>query len=223
MPRVSAAAVVVPDSILHIVFVVDGSGSMTGERIASLNWAAMTALPVMRDAAEDHPGIDVRIRVARFSALGVDWPIADPTPLSEVRWVPVQAGGESPMGAALHAVAAAFEADAVGAAPVLPPVIVLLSDGLPTDDARAGLAALKATELGRDAIRIPIAIGSDADLDLLSEFGGETVAVLKAADAETLVAHIHWAAKVAVTEGATGGSAMAGPPAVELPKSSLLW
>ena len=214
-----------PNAILHVVFVVDGSGSMTGERIASLNWAAMTALPVMRDAAEDHPDVDVRVRVARFSAFGVDWPIAEPTPLSEVRWMPVQAGGESPMGAALQAVAAVFEADAVvAAALVLPPVIVLLSDGLPTDDARAGLAALLATELGRDAIRIPIAIGSDADLDLLAEFGGETGTVLKAADAETLVAHIHWAAKAAVTEGATRGSAvMDGPPTVEPPAGSLLW
>ena len=51
---------------------------------------------------------------------------------------------------------------------MLPPVVVLFSDGYPSDDAEGGLDALIATDLGRRATRVPIAIGQDADMALLA-------------------------------------------------------
>ena len=156
---------------LHVVFVVDASGSMSGERMGSLNWAAKATVPAMREVAFEHPAVDVLVRVCRFSD-AVDWPVTVPTPVDRFVWANLVAGGETCMGAALEAVAAALvELEAAGGRN-LPPVIVLLSDGLPSDDARAGIAALDATELGRQAIRIPIAIGSDADLEILQAFTG---------------------------------------------------
>lgn len=183
--------------VLHVLFVVDCSGSMTGERIASLNWAARAALPGLREAAADHPEVDVRVRVLRF-ADAVDWPVADPTPVAAFTWTPLAAGGETAMGAALRAVAAALLAEP-DPERALPPVVVLLSDGLPTDDARAGIAALDGTDLGSRAVRIPIAIGQDADLDLLQEFSGDPLLrPLKAHNAEMLVGRLRWAAAVPV-------------------------
>lgn len=185
-------------ALLHVIFVVDGSGSMTGERIASLNWAARAAIPAMREAAADHPEVDVRVRVLRF-ADGVEWPVPTPVPVADFVWTSLAAGGETAMGEALNAVAAALSADAATGADLLPPVIVLLSDGMPTDDARAGIAALDGSELGARSVRIPIAIGPDADLDLLAEFIGDpALRPLRANTAEMLVSRIRWAASVPV-------------------------
>lgn len=201
---------------LHVIFVVDASGSMSGERMGSLNWAAKAAVPAMREAAFEHPAVDVLVRVCRFGD-AVDWPVAVATPVDRFVWANLTAGGETRMGAALQAVAEALaELEAAGGRN-LPPVIVLLSDGMPSDDARAGLAALDATELGRGAIRIPIAIGSDADLEILQAFiGSSALRPLRAHDAETLVRRMRWAATAPLRDP---GGLCAGPTGAPGPGS----
>ncbi len=52
-------------------------------------------------------------------------------------------------------------------------MIVVISDGQPTDDFDAGLAALMDQPWGRRAVRLAIAIGRDADLDVLQRFIGD--------------------------------------------------
>lgn len=192
--------------VLHIVFVVDCSGSMTGERIGSLNWAARAAVPAMRDAAAEHPDVDVLVRVLRF-ADEVDWPVASAVPVDRFVWTTLTAGGESRMGAALSALAATLKELEGEAAQHLPPVIILLSDGLPTDDASEGVATLAASELGAKSVRIPIAIGPDADLDLLQAFSGDpSLKPLRANSAEMLVGRIRWATSVPIEASVRGAA-----------------
>lgn len=57
------------------------------------------------------------------------------------------------------------------------PAIILLSDGGPTDDYKSGLAKLQANNWFKSAIKIAIAIGDDADQDVLKEFTGNLEAV----------------------------------------------
>jgi uncharacterized protein YegL len=182
---------------LHFIFVIDTSGSMTGERIASLNYAVRAAIPAMQEAAADNPEIDVLVRVLRFSDT-VDWPVAAPLPVSSFVWNDMTAGGETNMGAAMRALATAMTAQSMPGRQ-LPPVVVLMSDGLPTDDVEEGLAAFLAAEFGAKAVRIAIAIGSDADLGLLQQFIAQpTVKPLQANSAAALVNRIKWAASVPV-------------------------
>ena len=54
----------------------------------------------------------------------------------------------------------------------LPPVLVLVSDGQPTDDFNAGVKAMMDQPWGAKAVRVAIAIGDDADLDVLQKFIG---------------------------------------------------
>jgi uncharacterized protein YegL len=76
----------------------------------------------------------------------------------------------------------------------LPPVIVLASDGYPTDDYEGGLEALFAAEHAESAIRIAIAIGSEADLEILERFiRHPTMKPLRANNAADLVEQIKWA------------------------------
>ena len=75
----------------------------------------------------------------------------------------------------------------------LPPVLVLISDGHPTDDVRAGLRDLMAQPWGRKAVRIAIAIGDDVEKSVLERFiGHPELEPLQANNAESLVTFIKW-------------------------------
>src|SRR5438874_1410085 len=79
----------------------------------------------------------------------------------------------------------------------LPPVLVLISDGQPTDDFQSGLTALMRQPWGIKAVRIAIAIGEDADLSVLEAFvGNRELKPLQAHNAEVLVQYIRWVSTV---------------------------
>ena len=175
---------------LHVILALDCSGSMQGDRIASLNYALRTTLPELRKVAEENPEIDVRLRVLRFST-EAEWHVADPVPVAEARWTDLAAGGETSMGAAFRMIGQALT-NMPGRQ--LPPVIVLASDGYPTDDFEDGLKALFAADHAAAAIRLAIAIGGEADMEVLERFiRHPSLKPLRANNASDLVRHIKWA------------------------------
>jgi uncharacterized protein YegL len=177
---------------LQVILALDCSGSMKGDRIASLNYALRTAIPELRHVAADNPEVDVRLRVLRFASKA-EWHIAEPVPVDEIRWVDLTADGETHMGDALRMIAETLAPEAMTGRQ-LPPVIVLASDGYPTDDYEGGLEALFAAEHAESAIRIAIAIGSEADLEILERFiRHPTMKPLRANNAADLVEQIKWA------------------------------
>jgi uncharacterized protein YegL len=154
---------------LHFIFLLDGSGSMSVDgKIDALNDAIRGALPDLRELAAQNPFVQVLVRAIVFGD-GAHWHIADPTPVAEVTWEPVVAGGYTDFGRALSAVAEVLTVPPMEER-AFPPVLVAVSDGLPTDDFEAGIEAVLAQPWGRRAVRLAIAIGSDADLDVLSRF-----------------------------------------------------
>jgi len=177
---------------LQVLLLLDCSGSMQGDRIASLNYSIRTALPALRKAAEENPEIDVRLRALCFST-GTRWHIEQPTAMHDLQWSDIAAGGESDLGAALTLLATVLE-DGAGPGRQLPPVIVLASDGMATDDYRAGLRRFLAVPAAKSAVRLGIAIGSDADRKLIAEFIADPrMSPLQASNASQLVEHIRWA------------------------------
>lgn len=177
---------------LHVILALDCSGSMTGQKIASLNYAVRAAVPAMRVAAEDNPEIDVRVRVIRF-ATGATWHVAEATPVASFEWTNLEAGGETHLGAALDLINAALEPEGMSGRQ-LPPVLVLVSDGHPTDDYQPSLDAFLHSPFGGRAVRVAVAIGSDADLDVLDRFiAHPEFRPLVAHNTEALVDRIKWA------------------------------
>jgi uncharacterized protein YegL len=73
----------------------------------------------------------------------------------------------------------------------------LLSDGQPTDDYKAELDNLLKLPWGKKAVRIAIAIGQDADTEVLNEFTGNKELVLQANSPAALVKMIKWASTAA--------------------------
>ena len=74
------------------------------------------------------------------------------------------------------------------------PSLWLISDGQPTDSFEKGLTELMDQPWGTKAVRIAIAIGADAEHDVLQKFiGHPEFKPLQANNAETLVRYIRWA------------------------------
>ena len=178
---------------LHFIWIADCSGSMGGNKMPSLNAAISGALPDMKKAATENPNAEVVVRVVKFSS-GASWHVANPVPVEQFEWKnPLKADGVTDMGKALQLVAEQLSQENMPDR-ALPPVLVLVSDGHPTDDVSAGLRALMAQRWGEKAVRIAIAIGDDADKSVLQRFiGHPELEPLQANNAEDLVRFIKWA------------------------------
>lgn len=76
----------------------------------------------------------------------------------------------------------------------LPPILVMISDGQPTDDFDAALGGLMALPWGKKAVRIGVAIGRDANLEVLEKFIGTVeIKPLQAHNPQELTRYIRWA------------------------------
>ena len=88
-----------------------------------------------------------------------------------------------------------------------PPVLVLISDGQPTDDFDAGLKVLMSQPWGKKAVRIAIAIGQDADPGVLQKFiGNPELKPLQANNSEALVKYIKWVSTAVVKSASSPAS-----------------
>ena len=192
---------------LHFIWLLDASGSMRADgKIQALNVAIREAIPQLAAAARDNPNVSVLARAITF-ADGAAWHVERPTPVAELRWADVVAGGHTDMGTALRLAAHAL------AVPPMPeravsPVLVLVTDGHHTDDFDGGLAELLAQRWGREAVRMAITIGRDVNLAALQKFiGDEQLRPLQADNADALVQHIRWVSRSTVdgVSHVTGG------------------
>jgi uncharacterized protein YegL len=146
---------------LHFFWLADGSGSMRVEgKIQALNHAIHEAIPHMRAAALDNPHAAVFVNAVRF-ADSAQWMDDRLTPVSEFRWTDLEAGGATAMGEALAMVGEALQPPLMNDR-ALPPVLALVTDGLPTDDFQAGLNHLMSKPWGQAALRLVVAIGEDS-------------------------------------------------------------
>lgn len=192
---------------LHFFWICDCSGSMAGAKIQSLNNAIREAIPAMRDVADDNPTAQVLVRALAFSD-GAQWHIGTPTQINEFTWTDLDAGGLTDMGKALKLLA-----DELRKMPDrgLPPVLVLITDGVPTDDFKSGLNALMAEPWGKKAVRIAIAIGTEAEEDVLKKFiGNPEIPPLRAQNSEQLVRFIKWASTATVQSASSPSSQTTG-------------
>ncbi len=188
---------------LPFFWLTDCSGSMLQDgKIQALNNAAREALPHMREVAAENPYAHPYVQVMSFST-GAAWQDSRFIPLESFSWSDLQAGGTTDLGAALKLLAARLESlDALERS--LPPVIILISDGQPTDDYESGLRALDQTVLGARAVRLAIAIGRDADRGILERFiHNRSIPILEANTPEALVRQIRWASTIGLSSSSS--------------------
>lgn len=177
---------------LHIIWLLDCSGSMSQYgKIEALNNAIREVIPALRKAAEGNPEAQFYVRALKFSS-GAEWHVHEPTLLADFKWVDLVAQGETDMGQAFALLAAELGKLPQNAR-MLPPQIILLSDGKPTDDWRGGLQALFEMPWGKRSIRQAIAIGQDADQETLRKFiDNQERPVIRADNAEQLIRYFRY-------------------------------
>lgn len=170
----------VPRRTMTLIFLIDTSGSMSGSKIGVVNDAIRNVLPILNDISDSNPDAEIKVAALKFSS-GTDWLYSDPKLASEFIWQDVEAGGLTSLGAACLELNSKLSRNGgfmQSASGSFAPAIILLSDGGPTDAFPAGLSKLKQNNWFKNAIKIAIAIGDDADQDVLKEFTGTIEAVI---------------------------------------------
>ena len=111
--------------------------------------------------SQANPNAQLLVRTLKFST-GATWVTPDPVNIEDFAWDDLDAGGVTDLGKAFELLAAQLTIPPMTDR-ALPPVIVLLSDGQPTDDYKKSLDKLLHLPWGKKAVRIAISIGQDAD------------------------------------------------------------
>ena len=177
---------------LDIIYVIDTSGSMKGAKIQSVNNAMHELENLLRGEAKKNPAAQVNIRVLTFSGATARWHIQDRTDVEKFHYSDINdVGGKTPLGHALGVLCDTLGGDKMPSRG-LKPIIVLLSDGWPSDNWDANLDKLLSLPWGEKALKIAIAIGKGADRDLLAKFTTDPDLVLNANNSTDLKNFIKW-------------------------------
>ena len=177
-----------------------------GEKIGVVNNAIQSCIPEMVDAASGNPYAQLLIRTLKFSS-GASWVTSAPVPVEDFAWEDLEASGLTDLGKAFDLLAAQLTIPPMSDR-ALPPVIVLLSDGFPTDEYKESLNKLLHLPWGKKAVKIAISIGQDADDEVLAEFTGNRELVLQANNAAALTKMIKWASTTASVVSAPASRVM---------------
>ncbi len=180
-------AVSVPRRTMTLFFLIDTSGSMYGNKIGAVNDAIVNVLPMLEDISSSNPDAEIKVAALEFSN-GTKWLYNEPKSVEDFRWIDVQAGGLTSLGEACLELNSKLSRSGYmkSASGSYAPAIILLSDGGPTDNFDGGLQTLQGNNWFKNAIRIAIAIGDDADLDVLARFTGNSEAVIKVQNIDAL-------------------------------------
>jgi len=178
----------IPRKTMVLFFVIDTSVSMTGDRIGVVNTAIEEVIPTIKEISDKNSDAQIKIAALEFSN-GAHWITASgPMESDQFRWNRLQATGVTDLGAACKALneKLSYKAFMKEAAGSFAPAIFLLSNGEPTDNWRGELEILKQNNWFKAAVKVAVAIGDDANKDVLAEFTGTKEAVLTANDPATL-------------------------------------
>lgn len=157
---------------LPVIVMADVSGSMTVDgKIEALNLALKDM--VAGFAAESRLRAEIQVGLITFGGerARVHLPLAPAHKISEVS--PLRADGRTPMGTAFEEARKLIEDKDMIPSRAYRPVLVLVSDGLPTDDWEQPLDGLCKSERGQKATRFAMAIGADADVEMLRRFAND--------------------------------------------------
>ena len=189
MPNVNETVEVVR-KVLPIVYVLDTSGSMTGDRIAAVNEAMNETMEVLRDISAHNPDAEIKVGVLKFST-NAEWITNGLVFLDDFFWNDLQAGGTTEVATALTALHSKLSRSEflVSDTGFCIPVIIFMSDGEPTDPGvwESKLEWVKNNNKWfKYATKIALAVGEDADKNCLEKLVGNREAVAEVTDLATL-------------------------------------
>lgn len=190
---------------LPVIVLADVSGSMnTNGKIDAMNHAVAEMIATF--AEEDDTRAEIHVSVITFG--GNEARIhSHLRPASEVIWESMTAAGKTPMGGAFTVARQLIEDPQTIPSRAYRPSMVLISDGVATDDWQTPLGSLLASERAKKAFRFAMGIGEDADKATLKAFLGDSEGcVFEAHEAREIKKFFRW-----VTMSVTSRSRSANP------------
>ncbi len=170
---------------LTVFIVVDTSRSMRGDKIRTVNRVMHEIVPELRGLG----GSDSRIDIAAMSfGTTFEWMFPGPIPIEEFQWVDLKGDGWTSLGAACLELDRVMCRDGFLGSPSLSfaPVVILLSDGGPTDKFDAAMYTLNQNRWFRHALKVAFAIGSKAKVEKLAMFTGDPETVIRTDNVSSL-------------------------------------
>jgi len=154
---------------LPVIVLADASGSMSENgKIEALNQALIDMVRTF--ATESRVKAEIQVGLITFGGSKAELfvPLAPAHKISGTAAIP--ASGATPLGQALALATCLLEDKDLIPSRAYRPVLVLVSDGLPTDEWESALAGLDGSERASKATRFAMAIGDDADEAMLKRF-----------------------------------------------------
>ncbi|MDO4231360.1 MAG: VWA domain-containing protein [Lautropia sp.] len=197
---------------LPVIVLADVSGSM-GEngKIQALN----ASLKEMIATFGKESRLRAEIQVGIISFGGVARTHTDLIPAHSIAgFTDLGASGQTPMGAAFELACELLEDKERIPSRAYRPVLILLSDGLPTDEWEEPLQRLCQSDRAQKATRMAMAIGPDADEGMLKTFANDPEAPIFRAHNARDIHRFFRAVTMSVTSRSTSQNPNAGAPLV---------
>lgn len=161
-----------PQRAFPLYLVVDTSSSMQGEPIAALTASIRGLLDGLTQSTDST--VTPFFSLISFGDSAQE--VVPLTPLtSQSLKFELHAGGETSLGEALHLLASRLSDETQMPSHHLRPMIIVFTDGTPTDNWTAGLQALNACPLGQSARRVGVGIGDSYDRGVLEAIAADSV------------------------------------------------
>jgi len=177
---------------LNLLFIIDNSGSMAGEKLGAVNNAIRDVMSIMPEIQEDTSDAEIKISALTFSD-DCHWVYNEPKTVEEFKWNDISSEGGTNYSKAYDKLAEFLcKRENGGKMPDIggvAPIIILMSDGMPTSpDWQNHLNSLKKKGWFKVALKYALAIQIDTQeaMDVLSAFTGNPETVLKVYTAEAL-------------------------------------
>lgn len=177
---------------LNLLFVIDNSGSMDGEKMGAVNNAIRDVMTIMPEIQDDTSDAEIKISALVFSD-DTKWVYKEPKSVNDFKWndVSTEAGTDyskcfDELGKFLRKKESGGQMPDIGG---VAPIIIFMSDGMPTSpDWEQHLNELKKKGWFKVALKYALAIQIDTQeaMDTLAKFTGNIETVLKVYTAEAL-------------------------------------
>jgi len=171
---------------LPVIILADTSGSMSVDgKISSLNEAIQNMVSTFKQESARQAEIQVGLITFGGDNAEMHTPLVKALDIESMD--PLSATGRTPMGHAFELATKLLEDKELITSRDYRPVVILLSDGIPTDSWKSGLESLCNSERGQKASRFAMAIGAEANIDVLEAFNNDLEApVFKAHEARDI-------------------------------------
>ena len=177
---------------LNLLFVIDNSGSMAGEKIGAVNNAIRDVMSIMPDIQEDTADAEIKISALKFSD-SEQWIYSEPKRVEDFKWKDLGVEGGTNLSGAYDALSGWLCKKSKGGQMPdiggIAPIIILMTDGMPTSyEWEEHLGEMKKKGWYKVAMKYALAIGINTDeaMDVLFKFTGNPETVLKVYTAEAL-------------------------------------